>query len=103
MEHRSGREVRISIADRGIGIDPSELPRIFDPFYRSPRVNAAQIHGTGLGLSLAKRIAEAMGGRLSVVSELSAGSTFTLHLQIAKGEDMQTAAAASRPAASSHP
>jgi signal transduction histidine kinase len=103
MEHGSGREVRISIADRGIGIDPSELPRIFDPFYRSPRVNAAQIHGTGLGLSLAKRIAEAMGGRLSVVSELSVGSTFTLHLQIAKGEDVQAAAAASRPDASSHP
>jgi len=86
----SGQEVQISVADRGIGIDPSELARVFDPFYRSPRVNAMQIHGTGLGLSLARRIAESMGGRLSVVSELSVGSTFTLHLQIAKGEDSQT-------------
>jgi signal transduction histidine kinase len=97
----AGNEVRISVTDRGIGIDSSEIDHIFDPFYRSPRVNAAQIHGTGLGLSLAKRIAESMGGRISVTSELSGGSTFTLHLQIAKGEDVQTAVAPSRPAASS--
>ena len=83
----SDGEVRISVTDHGIGIEPSELPHIFDPFYRSPRVRAAQIHGTGLGLSLAKRIAESMGGGLSVTSEHSAGSTFTLHLQIAKGEE----------------
>jgi len=100
-QQRSSREVRISIADRGIGIDSSEIDHIFDPFYRSPRVNAAQIHGTGLGLSLAKRIAESMGGRISVSSELSAGSTFTLHLQIAKGEDVQMVAASSRTSASS--
>lgn len=97
----SGREVRISVIDRGIGIDSSEIEHIFDPFYRSPRVNAAQIHGTGLGLSLAKRIAESIGGRISVLSELSVGSTFTLHLQIAKGEDLQTVIAPSRPAAPS--
>jgi signal transduction histidine kinase len=83
----SDGEVRISVTDHGIGIEPSELPNIFDPFYRSPRVRAAQIHGTGLGLSLAKRIAESMGGGLSVISEHSTGSTFTLHLQIAKGEE----------------
>jgi signal transduction histidine kinase len=81
----SGAEVHISVTDHGIGIEPSELPHIFEPFYRSPRVRAAQIHGTGLGLSLAKRIAESMGGGLSVVSEQSVGSTFTLRLRIAKG------------------
>lgn len=102
-EHGADREVRISIADRGMGIDPSEIAKIFEPFYRSPRVVAAQIHGTGLGLSLAKRIAEAMGGRLSVVSELSVGSSFTLHLEIAKGEAMvETAISTSRPARSSY-
>jgi signal transduction histidine kinase len=97
LDHGSATELQISIADRGIGIDSSEIAHIFDPFYRSPRVQSAQIHGTGLGLSLAKRIAESMGGRLSVVSELSAGSTFTLHLQIAKGEDLQMAAPVSPP------
>jgi signal transduction histidine kinase len=99
-EHGSGSEVRISVADRGIGIDPTEVSRIFDPFYRSPRVSAAQIHGTGLGLALAKRIAEAMGGRLTVVSEIAVGSTFTLHLQIAKGADAQAAIESSQPASS---
>ena len=102
LEYGSGREVLISVVDRGIGIDPSELARIFDPFYRSPRVNAAQIHGAGLGLSLAKRIAESMGGKLSVISELSVGSTFSLHLQIAEGDDLQTAVATFRPAPMSH-
>jgi len=99
-DNGSEEEVRISVGDRGIGIDPSELSRIFDPFYRSPSVNAAQIHGTGLGLSLAKRIAESIGARITVVSELSVGSTFTLHLQNAKGDDLQTAVGASRPASS---
>jgi signal transduction histidine kinase len=90
-DNRPDREVRISVTDQGIGIDRSELSHIFDPFYRSPRVQAAQVHGTGLGLSLAKRIAEAMTGRLSVVSELSVGSTFTLHLNIAKGGEIEMA------------
>jgi signal transduction histidine kinase len=102
VDHRPSREVRISVIDRGMGIDPSEIEQIFDPFYRSPRVSAAQIHGTGLGLSLARRIAEAMGGRISVSSELFAGSTFTLHLRIAKGEDVQRVITPARPAASSH-
>jgi signal transduction histidine kinase len=92
----SPAELRISVSDQGIGIDSSEIPFIFDPFYRSPRVHAAQIHGTGLGLSLAKRIAESMGGKLTVVSQLSVGSTFTLHLQFAKGEDLEMAGALAR-------
>jgi signal transduction histidine kinase len=94
--HGDPGELRISVTDRGIGIDSSEIQYIFDPFYRSPRVHAAQIHGTGLGLSLAKRIAESMGGRLTVVSQLSVGTTFTLHLQFAKGEEIELAEAASR-------
>jgi len=93
---KSPREIRISVTDRGIGIDSSEVVRIFEPFYRSPRVHASQIHGTGLGLALAKRIAESMGGSLTVLSQLSAGSTFTLHLQIAQGEDIQVVAGEGR-------
>ena len=81
------QEVRISVEDHGIGIATSELKQIFEPFYRSPEATAAQIHGTGLGLSLAKHLAEAMGGRLSVISEIGVGSIFTLHLQLAPVED----------------
>lgn len=77
-------ELRINVEDHGIGIDSTDLPHIFEPFYRSPSVAAAQIHGTGLGLALAKSIAEAMGGRITVVSKLGMGSIFTLHLPILK-------------------
>jgi signal transduction histidine kinase len=77
------REVQISVVDHGIGISRSDLAHIFEPFYRSPSVAAAQIHGTGLGLALAKSIAEAMGGRLSATSEPGEGSSFTLHLPCA--------------------
>jgi len=74
--------VQIRVADCGIGICSAELEQIFEPFYRSPSVLAAQIHGTGLGLSVTKDLAEAMGGRVSVLSELSVGSVFTLHFRV---------------------
>jgi signal transduction histidine kinase len=80
-DHRD--EVCISVQDRGLGIDISELRHIFEPFYRSPSVMAAQIRGTGLGLAVARRIAQAMGGDLTVKSELEVGSVFTLHLPAA--------------------
>jgi signal transduction histidine kinase len=76
----TGKEVQISVSDRGIGIAPEELRHIFEPFYRSPSVTASQIHGTGLGLPLAKSIVEAMNGQVTVKSAPGRGSTFTLHL-----------------------
>jgi signal transduction histidine kinase len=80
----TGREIQISVSDRGIGIAPEELRHIFEPFYRSPSVTAAQIHGTGLGLPLAKSIVEAMKGQVTVKSAPGRGSTFTLHLPCAE-------------------
>lgn len=77
-----GREVQISVSDRGPGIGDADLPHVFKPFYRSPSV-ATQVHGTGLGLALAKSIAEAMRGHLTVTSVPGRGSTFTLHLPCA--------------------
>jgi signal transduction histidine kinase len=76
----TGKEIQISVSDRGIGMAPEELRHIFEPFYRSPSVTAAQIHGTGLGLPLAKSIMEAMNGQVTVKSAPGRGSTFTLHL-----------------------
>jgi signal transduction histidine kinase len=75
-------EIQIAVEDRGTGISASDLPRIFEPFYRSPSATAAQIRGTGLGLPLARSIAEAMGGRLTVTSDPGKGSSFVLHLPI---------------------
>lgn len=79
---RGRREVQVAVRDRGIGIAKAELAHVFEPFYRSPAVVAEQIHGTGLGLSVSQNIAEAMGGHLTVSSELGSGSVFTLHLPI---------------------
>lgn len=75
-----GREIELSVRDRGIGITRTDLRYIFEPFYRSPHVIAQKIHGTGLGLTVAKTVVESMGGRLTVVSAPGEGSTFTLHL-----------------------
>jgi signal transduction histidine kinase len=83
MHNGPVKEVQISVSDRGIGISDADLPHIFEPFYRSPSVKAAQIHGTGLGLPLSRSIAEAMKGKLEVVSSPGRGSTFTLHLPCA--------------------
>ena len=88
---QSGKEISISVEDRGMGIDRLEMPHIFEPFYRGAAVSAAQIHGTGLGLSLAKNIAEAMGGTLSVVSELAVGSVFTLRLPMVEKQELEMA------------
>jgi signal transduction histidine kinase len=79
----SAPEIRISVADHGAGISSDDLPHIFEPFYRGASARDAQIHGTGLGLPLAKSIAEAMNGRLTVSSEPGRGSAFTLCLPTA--------------------
>jgi signal transduction histidine kinase len=89
---RRGAEVEITIADRGIGIPAADATRVFEPFYRSSEVVAAQIQGAGLGLSLVRRIVEAHAGRVSVQSTHGSGSEFTVHLRAA-GE----AAAAREP------
>ncbi|HKQ77615.1 MAG TPA: HAMP domain-containing sensor histidine kinase [Blastocatellia bacterium] len=78
----NGEEVRIAVSDRGLGIAPSEMERIFEPFYRGKDVIAAQIHGNGLGLSLVKHIAAAHGGSVSVESKPGQGSRFILRLPI---------------------
>lgn len=83
--NRETNRVHISVRDRGIGIEASELTRIFEPFYRSPQVVAAKIHGTGLGLCIAKRSAELFGGALTVWSEPEIGSVFTIELPVASG------------------
>jgi signal transduction histidine kinase len=74
------KELIITVEDRGVGITKNDLQKIFQPFYRSSIVTSAQIHGSGLGLPIAKSIAEAMGGSLTVESELGKGSKFSVHL-----------------------
>jgi signal transduction histidine kinase len=77
-------EVQIRVHDHGLGIAAADLAHVFEPFYRGRRAAEAQIRGSGLGLSIARRCAEVFGGRLTVVSAEGVGSTFTLHLPSAR-------------------
>ena len=82
LRGKRGNEVLITVEDRGLGINSADTDHIFEPFYRSPEALAAQIKGSGVGLSLVKQIVEAHDGRLSVKSTPGTGSVFTLHLPI---------------------
>ena len=73
-------ELRISVRDHGPGIEPTDLPHIFEPFYRGRKARADQSRGAGLGLSLVRRIVEAHSGAVTVHSDPGQGSCFTLHL-----------------------
>ena len=71
--------IHLSVKDEGCGIQPNEMPRIFERFYRA--TGSKQIKGAGLGLYIAKLLVEAMAGKISVESTPGAGSTFTVSLQ----------------------
>ncbi len=73
---------KIEIADTGIGIDPSNLMTIFEPFRQESEGSSRNYEGTGLGLTIVKRIVEILKGRLLVDSQQSKGSTFTILLPI---------------------
>jgi len=72
--------VEIRVTDRGTGIPAEEQGHIFDPFFRGSRAVQDQVHGTGLGLSLVKKIVEAHGGSIKVRSEPMKGAEFIITL-----------------------
>jgi two-component system, OmpR family, sensor histidine kinase SenX3 len=72
--------VRVAVRDEGIGIEPRDLDRIFERFYRADRARSRSTGGTGLGLAIVKHIATNHGGRVEVTSTVGKGSTFTLRL-----------------------
>jgi len=82
VTRRSGDEVAITVRDTGIGISASDLPHLFDRFWRADRVRsrAAERGGFGLGLSISQWIVQAHGGTISVQSRLGRGSLFTVNL-----------------------
>jgi signal transduction histidine kinase len=70
----------IRVTDTGIGIDPKELPRIFERFYRADSSRSRATGGSGIGLSIAKAIIEAHGGSIHAASEPGKGSEFVITL-----------------------
>jgi signal transduction histidine kinase len=79
---KSGRQVRLTVSDTGAGIDPSDLPHIFDRFYRSESSRSkTSVDGYGLGLAIAKSIVEAHHGTIQVQSR-PGSTTFTVLIPV---------------------
>jgi len=74
--------VRVDVTDTGVGISPDDLGQIFQRFFRVDKARSRDQGGTGLGLSIACWIAEAHGGRITVTSQVDAGSTFSTWLPV---------------------
>jgi CheY-like chemotaxis protein len=91
--HRTGPDAHLSVADTGPGIDPADQERVFEEFHQSGNAQS-RAAGTGLGLTLTRRLAEAHGGRVDLWSQPGHGSRFTLVLPAADPEPGPRAAGA---------
>lgn len=79
---RKETDLEISVRDEGPGIDPSELLRLFQPFYQLKSGNSSPAEGTGLGLAITKKLVELHGGRIWVESEIGKGSNFIFRIPL---------------------
>jgi signal transduction histidine kinase len=80
---RRNGSVRVDVADDGPGFPPDDLPRVFDPLFRSDRARAGSTGGTGLGLAIARRLARAHGGDVEAANDPGGGARATLILPAA--------------------
>jgi two-component system phosphate regulon sensor histidine kinase PhoR len=79
---RTNHEIRVSIADTGIGIAKENIPRVFERFFRVDKARSRELGGTGLGLAIVKHLVEAHGGSVSCESKLGEGSRFSFTLPV---------------------
>jgi len=91
-----GDRVRLTVEDRGPGIPPEQLERVFERFHRAPEATDSAVPGTGLGLSIVRTLVESMGGSVRLESELGAGTRAIVELRAAV---LSAEAAGSAPAA----
>ncbi|EAT11365.1 response regulator [Bermanella marisrubri] len=83
------RDLKLSVQDTGIGIPSDRLGQIFESFTQADSSTTRQYGGSGLGLTICKRLSELMNGTISVISEQGKGSEFTLHLPLREAECRQ--------------
>jgi PAS domain S-box-containing protein len=92
VDYTEGERLRLLVSDTGPGIAAEQLGKLFTPFERLGAEEGA-VEGTGLGLALSKRLVEAMGGELSVASEVGVGTTFSVELTLARSPEETVKAA----------
>ncbi len=95
--HEDSIEIVIEVTDTGIGIAPEVIPRLFRPFSQAETGHEKRFEGTGLGLAISKGLVEAMGGSISVRSEIGSGSTFAVRLAFALAEHEESAPTGALP------
>ncbi|HUC44241.1 MAG TPA: sensor histidine kinase, partial [Candidatus Sulfotelmatobacter sp.] len=78
-----GAWMAVAVADHGPGVNPEDLPHVFEPFYRGRGRAASAVPGSGLGLTVVSNIVQAHGGRIEIDTGADRGTTFTLALPLA--------------------
>ena len=85
------RTLRISVSDRGIGIDADDIPHVFKPFFRGRRAVESQVRGSGVGLSVVQKVVEAHGGEVRIASRDGGGTVLEIELPVAPASDAVSA------------
>lgn len=94
-----GDRIEIAVADTGIGIAPDRLGQVFDSFTQADASISRRFGGTGLGLTISRRIVQEMGGDITVSSQQGVGSVFTANFTLARAGDVAVAAPSPPPVA----
>jgi signal transduction histidine kinase len=99
--YADGGTLVVAVADRGVGVSPEDLPRLFEPFFRAERSRSRDAGGTGLGLTLCKRIVEAHGGSIAAAANPGGGLVVTMRIPLPealRNQEKATSHGAAQPA-----